>query len=316
MSETQLGALQIINPREVWKHEERDFTPWLANNLAEISKVIGFPIVPVEVEKRVGCFELDIYAHIDGSEKRVIIENQLEVTDHKHLGQIMTYAAGLDAVVIIWVAPIITDEHRAAIEWLNRIVREDVSFYLIRAEVIKIDYSRPAVWFYLEAGPSEFGRSLADVISNGDNPRHVFNRSFWSGLLAYFAAQGHGWAEGRKAPRESYITTSIGRGGVGAGVSMASGSRIRVEIYIYRDEEKDVFDLLFSRKETIEKMFPGDVISWERMEEAKSSRVAVYRPYDKDKINEESPERSELFKWIETRFITMQEVAKQFLLIG
>lgn len=120
-----LGRLEILSPREVWRHEERDFTPWLA-------------------EHRVGNYELDILGHIADSDAVVIIENQLGQTGHGHLGQLLAYASGLNAAVIIWVAPEIRDEHRGVIEWLNNHTHDSVSFFLVRPEVFRIDNSNPA----------------------------------------------------------------------------------------------------------------------------------------------------------------------------
>jgi hypothetical protein len=314
MNETPLGMLKTVDPRSVWKNEEKDFTPWVAKNLDAISRVIGIPLVPEETEKRVGAYELDIFARVDGSEKAVIIENQLEQTDHRHLGQVVTYAAGLDAAVVIWIAPYISDEHRAAIEWLNRIAKNDISFFLLRAELIQIDDSRPAARFYLESGPSQFGRALIEAVDEGDAPRHSFRRVFWAALFAFLASKGHSWAEGRKAPKDSWITSSIGRSGIGVNVSMASGSRMRVEIYVYRDEGKEIFDSLYVEKDAIEKEFPEDTVSWERLDDGMASRVAVYHQYDKEKVSSESPDRTQLFIWIEARISVMRKVAQKYLI--
>jgi len=123
-----LGILKTIDPRQLWKNEERDFTPWIAENISRLVEVIGVPFVVDQTEKRVGAYELDIFGHVEGSDAPVIIENQLTATDHKHLGQLITYASGLEAALIIWIATVVTDEHRAAIQWLNRVTGDEVSF--------------------------------------------------------------------------------------------------------------------------------------------------------------------------------------------
>ena len=119
MPQPQLGKIQVLSARDLWKHEERDFTPWLAQNIDQLSALIGVPIVIDQTEHRVGAYELDILGRVEENDAVVIIENQLSATDHTHLGQLIAYAAGLEAAIVIWIATEIRDEHRAVIEWLN-----------------------------------------------------------------------------------------------------------------------------------------------------------------------------------------------------
>lgn len=158
--DVSLGKIKIASPRDVWANEETGFTPWLVKNIDQLSKSIGFPIRVKNVEQKVGRYELDIYAENEANDSIVIIENQLEETDHKHLGQLIAYAAGLEAASVIWLSPKVLDEHRVAVEWLNRISNEQVSFFLVRMEVIQIDDSPYAVQFFLEAKPSQFERDV------------------------------------------------------------------------------------------------------------------------------------------------------------
>lgn len=309
-----LGSLQIVDPREVWKNEEKDFTPWVAKNISELSKAIGIPLVAETTEKRVGAYELDILARVEGSDKIVIIENQLEETDHKHLGQLITYASGLDAAIVVWVAPYITEEHKDSIDWLNRISKSDVSFYLVRPEVLRIDSSKPATRFYLEAGPSEFTQTISGIVEEEEGPIHVFRRVFWSSLLSFLISRGHPWASNRKTSKQAYITFPIGKSGIGVNVSMAMGSRIRVEIFIYSDPEKIIFDSLIPKKNEIDALFPDETVSWERLDDGAASRVAVYRPYDRDEVSRESPARTALYEWIEKNLVRFREVSQKFLL--
>ena len=195
MADLQLGDLKMLDIHDLWKHEERDFTPWLAKNVDQLSELIGVPIVVDNTEQRVGGYELDILGHVEENDAVVIIENQLQATDHGHLGQLITYAAGLDAAIIIWVAPDVRDEHRSAIKWLNDHIDETISFFLVRPEVFRIDSSNPVVRFQLEASPSEFGRRLRSIIETEDSPRFDYRRQFWEGLLQYLGENGHSWAK-------------------------------------------------------------------------------------------------------------------------
>ncbi len=313
MSNIKLGVLRVIPAKSVWEKEERDFTPWVAANIQEISSVIGIPLLVEQTEKRVGAYELDIFGRVDGTDKVVIIENQLTKTDHTHLGQLITYASGLDAAIVIWIVPEVTDEHKAAIAWLNRISKDTVSFFLISPEVIKIGDSLPAARFNLVVGPSEFSRTIQDVVEDGDAPRHLFRRSFWAGLIDALVTSGSKWAEGRRPTKESWISFSVGVSGIGVNVSMASGARIRVEIYVYSDEGKEVFDLLYSKKAEIEAKFNGEVVSWERLDDAQASRVAVYHPYQKSECESDTPARKSIYEWIIPNVCLFREIARKYL---
>jgi hypothetical protein len=257
MAQPNLGKIETVDIRSLWKHEERDFTPWLAQNIQLLSDVLGVSIVVDQTEHKVGGYELDILGHIEESDAVVIIENQLEATNHGHLGQLITYAAGLDAAIIIWIAPDIRDEHRSAIEWLNNHTDEKVSFFLVRPEVFRIDSSNPAIRFEIEASPSEFGRRLKKLVVTGDEPRHEFRRTFWQGLLEYLVVNGQSWAKGRVATKDSYIASTLGKSGITANVSMAQGSKMRVEIYISSDPDKLQFQKLHAKKGDIEPLFPA-----------------------------------------------------------
>ena len=309
----QLGKVRILDVRDLWKNEERDFTPWLAANIDQISAVLGIPIVVDQTEHKVGAYELDILGHVGETDAVVIVENQLDQTDHSHLGQLIAYAAGLKATIVVWVVPDVRDEHKAAIEWLNSHSDEKVSYFLVRPEVFRIDESPPAVRFYVEAAPSEFSRRLRRVVEGEDAPRHEFRRRFWEDLLQYLAANGHQWAKGRVTTKDSWISSAVGRSGVGVNVSMAHGSRMRVEIYCSRDPEKQQFQLLSSHKQDIESHFPGEAVSWEPLEDAAASRVAVYKDYDKQQASDDTPHRRELFVWIGKHVGTFRAIAKQYL---
>lgn len=316
MSQPQLGKLQLVNPRDLWKHEERDFTPWLAENIENLSALLGVQIVIDHKEHKVGNYELDILGHVEvegNDAKVVIIENQLQETDHGHLGQLITYAAGLKAALVIWIAAEVRDEHRTAIEWLNSNMVEKVSFFLVRPEIIRIDNSIPAIRFQLEAGPSEFGRRLRGVVENENAPRYEFRRRFWEGLLQYLATNGHPWAKGRNTTKESWIISTVGKSGVGVNVSMAQGSRIRVEIYCSNDPDKILFEKLHAQKQEIQSKLQGEDVQWERLDGAAASRVAVYRPYDKEQVGEDSAQRTELYGWISKQLTTLRVIAQRYL---
>lgn len=310
-----LGEINVVNPREVWCNEEKKFTPWLANNIGLISKVIGIPIIVEQTEKELETMSL-IYGRVDGTDEVVIIENQLEQSDHKHLGQVITYAAGLEASIIIWITPQVTDEHKTAVNWLNNISGDKTNFFLLKPEVIRIDESKPAVRFQLEASPSDFVKSFRTVTAKEDTPRHAFRRWFWSELFKYLASNGQSWAEGRRTTKDSWISSPLGKTGINANISMAQGSRIRVEIYLcHSDQNKNTewYKLLLENKDYINKLFVREEVMYESLDNAKSSRIAVYSPYEKERVETEIEYRYNLFLWINNNIKIMREVANKFL---
>jgi hypothetical protein len=308
-----LGRLEFLSPRDVWRHEERDFTPWLAENIGFLSDAVGVRIVVDQIEHRVGSYVLDVLGRVDESDAIVVIENQLGTTDHSHLGQLLAYAAGLDASIIIWVAGDVRDEHRSTIDWLNQHTGPRTSFFLVRPEVLRVDGSKPAVRFLLEASPSEFTRDLQELAISGSRPSHEFRMQFWAGLLEHLRTAGHSWASGRSTTKDSWIPFAVGRSGVGVHASMAQGSRMRVEIYCADDPDKARYARLAAHKDAIESMFAEEQVSWEPLEGKLASRIAVYRPYNKEAISAPSSERDDLYKWITKHLLVCRQVARQHL---
>ena len=155
----EFGALRIVDPREMWPSESADFTPWLAQNIAILAEAIGLELEVRERESPVGDFSLDLLAYDVDRDREVVIENQLTATNHDHLGKLLTYAAGRDAGVIVWIAPEFRDEHRQALDWLNSRTEEDTEFFGVVLEALQIDESRPAPNFRLVAAPNEWRKA-------------------------------------------------------------------------------------------------------------------------------------------------------------
>ena len=149
-----LGNIIKVPLREVWKHEANDFTPWLCENIDQLSSFIGIDLEVQDTEVSVGPFYADILAKDTGSERYVVIENQLEKTNHDHLGKCITYSAILDASIVIWIASEFTEEHQKAFDWLNDHTSENIFFYAIKVELIKIDESNPAINFLEISAPN------------------------------------------------------------------------------------------------------------------------------------------------------------------
>lgn len=316
--EIKLGDIQVLDARDVWKHEERDFTPWLAQNAEAISQVIGIPIEIEQTEKTLGNFKLDILGIVENTDKVVVIENQLDESDHKHLGQLITYASGLDAAIIIWISPSVRDEHRSAIEWLNEITGNEVSFFLLKPEVIKIDDSRPAVRFHLESGPSEFIREIKEVVKNEEAPRHIFRKEFWHELLNYFVIQGNHSVQNRRPNKDSWLPFPVGKSGVVVNACLAQNSKLRIELYLQHpsiEVNAKNYEKLVENQETIKSMFIDDELLFDPMNGSKAFRIKVERAYNITRSREEKGYREmDLYPWIYKNVEILREVGKRFLL--
>ncbi|MCF8336448.1 MAG: DUF4268 domain-containing protein [Bacteroidales bacterium] len=316
MSNPDLGHIKIIDAHELWKNEARDFTPWLADNAQQLSEAIGIPIEIDSTEKDVGDFNLDIYGTIEGTDKRVAIENQLEYSDHKHLGQIITYAAGLDASVVIWITPNIRQEHKDAVDWLNDISSDEVSFFLVRPEVLRIDQSKPAARFIVEAQPSDFLNKVKQFLGTEEGPRHRYRRQFWQEFLDYLAKNGVDWAKNRKTTKDTWLYSAGGKTGVSANIAMAQNNQIRVEIYLDNPEteiNQKRYQILLDNKDKVEEALGTKNLSWEPLGNRKASRVAVYRDHDKERVLNDENYKKELFAWLMKHLMIMRKLAREVL---
>ena len=167
-----LGTLEEIKDlREVWSHEAHDFTPWLAKNISILGDEVGIDISIEETESSVGDFNVDIFATDADTGKKIIIENQLEETDHDHLGKLITYASGKSADLVIWLVRKARPEHRAAIEWLNNHTHEGVGFILCEIKVFRIGNSEPAPKFEIIEQPNNWVKEMKKP--SGTNKRTV-----------------------------------------------------------------------------------------------------------------------------------------------
>lgn len=219
---SDLGRLEEVPVRDVWHNEAAEFTPWLARpeNLDLLSSALGLELAVESTESAVGPFRADLVCRDAASDHLVLIENQLERTDHTHLGQLLTYAAGLDAVSVVWISPELLEEHRAALDWLNRMTVPGLRFFGVEVELWRIGDSLSAPRFNLVSRPNEWSRSVRPV--NGyDASSAVQYREFWQ-ELAQAADEGRltigsptpyqgNWVEFPGSPERLKLRASVSR---------------------------------------------------------------------------------------------------------
>ncbi len=271
-----IGRFEAVEVRELWKHEERDFSAWLEANLDVLSEAIGVSLSDPKRELLAGNFQVDLVAQ-DENGDRVIIENQLEATNHDHLGKVLTYLTNLDAKAAIWITTAPRSEHIRAVEWLNETTPDDISFYLVRLAAYRISGSSPAApLFTVMVGPSTEAKSVGREKKELAE-RHVLHLRFWEQLLDRAKERGVLLHAQRSPSRNLWLGAGAG---VQSGISFTyviwtTRDEAAVELYIDtedKDENKRLFDGLHERKAEIEESF-GSALSWERLDDKRASRV-------------------------------------------
>ena len=176
----QFSNLVSVPLREAWPHEASDFTPWLTRNLEQLSSVIGIPLELVDSEVGVEEFSADVLARNPTDDTRVLIENQLEGSDHTHLGQILTYLAGLDSRTVVWIARDFSSAHLSALRWLNDHTSDQFAFFAVQVKVVQIADSRLAPVFEIRERPSEWDRYVRSISTETLSDVAQFRRDFWA----------------------------------------------------------------------------------------------------------------------------------------
>jgi len=283
----KLGRLERVDLRQIWATEDRDFTPWLAReeHLELLAETIGMELELEAQEKDVGPFRADILCKSMDDDSWVLIENQIERTDHRHLGQLLTYAAGLQAVTIVWVASKFTEEHRAALDWLNKITDDNFRFFGLEVELWRIDDSPAAPKFNIISQPNNWSKSISQaaqrISQEGVTETKELQYRYWEQLVNFLQDNNSKLRPQNPRPRHWQIF-SIGRSGtyISATINTREKKRIGVELYMpHPEHSKTFFHLLMRDKDTIEQEM-GTVLEWQELPEKTASRIALYKSAD------------------------------------
>ena len=306
-----LGEIKRVDLREVWPNEAQDFTPWLAENLDKLGEALGLDLELRASEAAVGSFSLDVLAHDLGSNRPVIIENQLEATNHDHLGKLLTYAAGHDAYAAVWLVRDFRDEHRQALDWLNQRTGDDTAFFGVVVEAWRIDESRPAPQFRLVAFPNDWQKRTANAYRGGElrmasEEEQRYQVYFQpiidavEGELRYIRQRGG-------LPRR-WCSFHSGFRGIRYGTNFYGYDHsARVEIRIGggdKQRNEELFDRLSERRERIDIEF-GETLDWERWDDYVGCGISARRT---GSIDDPPESLKELQDWMVDRLLAFKRV--------
>lgn len=303
----KLGKMQRINDlRSVWQHEAKDFSKWLSqeHNLSQLSDAIGVDIVLEERESPVGSFNVDLYAVEEGTDRRIIIENQLEDTNHDHLGKLITYASGKSAEVIVWIVKRARDEHRQAIEWLNQNTGIKIGFFLVEIELWQIDDSAIAPKFNVVERPNDWAKQMKNIERISETKQLQY--SFWQQLAETIKTNEVYSKEfsARKAKPQHWYDLSIGSSAYYLSLTVnTQKNRIGAEIYIPDDKEK--FAMFKKYASEIEKQVGGK-LEW--IEATKATRIITSDSCD---IRYED-QWEKAYSWLMGKAIVFKKVVKRY----
>lgn len=273
-----LGKLQKIDLREGWRHEANDFTKWLAleENLKLLSDEIGFDIKLIQTEAKVGSFNVDILAEEETTGDRIVIENQLEMTDHDHLGKLVTYASGYDAKIVVWVVKDVREEHRKAIDWLNENTNEELGFYLLKIELYKIGDSPLAPKLEVISKPNDWAKAVKSAVESAELTETKLKQlQFWNEFKD-FAKRNNTKLRFQKSHPQHWTNISIGSSECHLALTINSrDGQLGVELYI--PNNKELFASLHENKEKIESELK-ESLEWMELPNKKASRVKSSMP--------------------------------------
>jgi len=297
----ELGKLEKIELREVWRHEALDFTRWLARkeNIALLSKEIGIDIEVIETEMSVGRYNVDIYARDTESNKKIVIENQLENTNHDHLGKMLVYAAGLDADIAIWIVKDVNEEHRQAVEWLNDNSFEKINIFLVKVELWQIDNSPIAPKFQVICEPNNWAKVLKQQSKENVSDLELKQMEYWQGFVDYAKSKDKTYISQRPSIYNWYVIR-IGSSDYKIKlVHSVNSDMIRCQLEIFNDE---IYKKLEQYRAEIDNKING--LEWEYLEDRKVNRISC---------NNSSKDNASSYVWLLDMVDRFKEVFLDYL---
>ncbi|MBK7731182.1 MAG: DUF4268 domain-containing protein [Gammaproteobacteria bacterium] len=307
-----LGKLERISLRKAWSHEATEFTPWLAqaDNLAQLAESLGLSELElVGTEHPVGDFKVDILCSDDDG--KVIVENQLEKTNHSHLGQILTYAAGVGARKVIWVAESFRTEHVAALDFLNQHTTDELNFFAVEVELWRIGDSPMAPSFNVLVKPNDWakaGQQSAKAAANM-TPTKQRQLKFWSDWSEWLKDRGSKLKPQKPSPQH-WTNIALGRAGIHLSATVNSKeNRLGMEVYIDHQNSKSMFKQLETKRASIEEALNVN-LQWNELPDGHACRILQVRP---DSPLEDESKWAEYFAWLEDAALKMSEIFRPLI---
>ena len=302
-----MGRLEEVKDlRTVWPHEALDFTPWLSQdeNITLLADAVGLEISVEETESSVGDFNVDIFALETGTERKIIIENQLEDTDHDHLGKLITYASGKSADVVIWIVKHAREEHKAAIEWLNNHTDDKIGFFLCEIKLYRIGSSAPAVKFEVIEKPNGWAKEIRK--NETASPTQQLRYEYWTAFMDHaFSNTDFAKEFNRRSPNQhSWMDFSIGSSTCYVSVSQVRKRGVAV-VELYIPDDKGLYKQLEEKKTEIEKAV-GMQLNWQELKEKKACRICAEKPFN---FEDRSAWNSQ-FEWIMDGMLRIKKAFK------
>lgn len=305
-----IGRLEEIDIRDLWKHEQYDFSEWLSKNenIEILNDILGLTLVDISKETYVGSYRCDLFAKDETTGTKVIIENQLETSNHDHLGKIITYASGLDAKVVVWIVKEAREEHRSAIEWLNNNTNNKVGFFLIEIHAYKIGDSDPAPMFQIVEQPNDFIKNNKSFSKDESMNKSQSQRlEFWNQFNDVIIERGKPFNV-RKATTDHWYDVAIGRSDAHISITLVNRDSL-IGVALYMPDNKDLYDKVVQKKEIIEEEL-GFTLSWERLDNYKASQI-IYRI---DGLNFDNHENyNSLMNQVIDKVIKMRDVFRKYI---
>lgn len=274
-----LGRLQPVPPREVWPNEAVHFTPWMLANADVLGDVLGMDLELEVAEHPVGGFSLDLMGRDVSTGRVVIVENQLETSDHTHLGQILTYAGGTDPTTIVWVAAAFRPEHRSALDWLNARTDENTRFFGVEVGVVRIGQSEPAPAFKLVAQPNDWEKTVRAATTQNEavSGKQELYREFWTRWLDRLKAERPGWSRATRPPAAAFFTMTSGTAGATHYTSFTRQGLSSELVFEHPDPAVNMarLEALEEQESSINSTY-GGVLEFQRLPNRKSTRIAEY----------------------------------------
>ncbi|MFN8304808.1 MAG: DUF4268 domain-containing protein [Saprospiraceae bacterium] len=278
----ELGKLEKVELRTVWAREDSHFTTWLAKeeNLTFLAEELNIGLELIAQEKNVGPFQADLLCRDTATEKYVVIENQFGKTDHSHLGQVLTYASGLNALTIIWIAEKFVEEHRATLDWLNSVTDETVQFFGVEIELYKIGNSSPAPRFNIISKPNNWSKTIRRTAQSATQltETKILQQEYWQALKEYVEKQKVSFKMQKALPQH---WTNIAVGKTDYKICAIANSRdkwIGIQLVVYGKDALENFRALRQKYEENSKLELSDELEWAEKDGGKEHHVNYIIP--------------------------------------